>query len=104
MAVLRALKEQIGAAEKALEASVEQDEDATRLRTIPHIGPVTAAACVAAIDEASRFEGPHQVESYLGLVPSEYSSGEKQRRGRITKAGASRVRRLRSRPRYAHAR
>ncbi len=35
---------------------------------------------------------PRQVESYLGLVPSERSSGERQRRGRITKAGNSRAR------------
>ena len=41
-----------------------------------------------------RFEGAHQVEAYLGLVPSEMSSGEKQRRGRITKTGNSRMRSL----------
>jgi len=34
----------------------------------------------------------HQLEAYLGLVPREYSSGETQRRGPITKAGHSRVR------------
>src|SRR4029077_6038539 len=38
------------------------------------------------------FTGAHQVEAYLGLVPRELSSGEKQCRGRITKAGNGRAR------------
>src|SRR5262249_34746200 len=68
------------------------DERVGRLQGVPTIGPVTAAASVAAIDEASRFRHPHEVEAYLGLVPRELSSGETQRRGRITKAGSRRVR------------
>jgi hypothetical protein len=39
------------------------------------------------IDEARRFKNAHQVESYLGLVPSEDTTGGRQRLGRITKAG-----------------
>jgi transposase len=42
----------------------------------------------------TRFRRGHEVEAYLGLVPRELSSGETQRRGRITKAGPSRMRRL----------
>ena len=53
---------------------------------------MTASAFVAAIDTPERFDNAHQVESYFGLVPSESSSGEKQRKGRITKAGNGRVR------------
>ena len=68
------------------------DERVRRLQSVPNIGPVTAAAFVAAIDEASRFRRGHEVQAYLGLVPRERSSGETQRRGRITKAGSSRVR------------
>lgn len=63
-----------------------------RLCTVPGVGPVTALGFVAAIDDAQRFDTAHRVESYLGLVPRERSSGEKQRRGRISKAGGSRVR------------
>jgi transposase len=59
---------------------------------VPNIGPVTAAAYGAALDDAHRFGRAHQVEAYLGLVPREWSSGETQRRGRITKAGSGRVR------------
>ena len=63
-----------------------------RLRTVPSVGPVTAAAFVATIDDAQRFHHAHEVEAYLGLVPREFSSGDSQRRGSITKAGPGRAR------------
>jgi hypothetical protein len=78
----------------AIETVTATDPRVRRLRTVPTVGPVTAAAFVAAIDDATRFRGAHEVEAYLGLVPRELSSGETLRRGRITKAGHSRVRRL----------
>jgi uroporphyrinogen-III synthase len=56
------------------------------------VGPVTAAAFVAALDDVTRFQSAHQVMAYLGQVPSEWSSGERQHRGHITKAGSPRVR------------
>jgi hypothetical protein len=61
------------------------------LMTAPRVGPIVAATFVSVIDEARRFSNAHQVEAYLGLVPSESSSGgPKQRRlGAITKAGNS---------------
>jgi hypothetical protein len=46
------------------------------------------------LDGASRFQDAKQVRSYLGLLPREHSSGEKQHRGRISKAGNSRARAL----------
>jgi transposase len=63
-----------------------------RLCTAPGVGPVTATSLVATLDTAHRFRGAHQVEAYLGLVPCERSSGEKQHRGRITKTGNNRTR------------
>ena len=53
-----------------------------------------AAAFVSVIDKADRFKSAHQVESYLGLVPREDTTGGKQRLGRITKAGNRYVRAL----------
>ena len=53
---------------------------------------MTAAAFVATIDDVQRFPHAHQLEAYLGLVPREYSSGDAQRRGPITKAASSRTR------------
>ena len=63
-----------------------------RLQTAPSVGPITALAYVAALDQVTRFGDARQVRSYLGLVPSERSSGEIQRRGRITKQGNQRTR------------
>ncbi|MBI2527380.1 MAG: IS110 family transposase [Candidatus Rokubacteria bacterium] len=51
-----------------------------------HRGPF-----LAAIDDARRFRPTREIEASLGLVPREYSSGETQRRGPITKAGHSRA-------------
>jgi len=69
-----------------------QDPRVPRLRSVPSISPVTAAAFLAAIADVGRFHHAHQLEAYLGLVPREYSSGETQRRGPITKAGHSHTR------------
>jgi len=63
-----------------------------RLRSVPSIGPVTAAAFIATVDDARRFRHAHHLEAYLGLVPRESSSGDTQRRGPITKAGHSHTR------------
>ena len=57
-----------------------------RLTTLPSIGPITASAYVAALDDVRRFGGAGQVTSYLGLVPREYSSGERRRRGRVLRS------------------
>lgn len=78
--------------DRQLEQQARDNPVVERLRTVPGVGPVTALGFVAALDEVGRFDSAHRVESYLGLVPRERSSGEKQRRGRISKAGSSRVR------------
>lgn len=70
------------------------DLEVALLITAPSIGPVTASAVVATVDDISRFQSAHQFEAFLGLVPGERSSGEKRRIGKITKAGNSRVRYL----------
>jgi transposase len=54
--------------------------------TMPDIGPVTALAFIAALDDVTRFGRPGQVTSYLGLVPREYSSGDRQYRGRTLRS------------------
>src|SRR5262245_37767295 len=92
LAVMRHLQPSLAYSDERIAAVTATDERVRRLQSVPNVGPVTAAAFVAAIDEASRFHRGHEVEAYLGLVPRELSSGETQRRGRITKAGSSRVR------------
>jgi transposase len=92
LAVMQHLNRQLAYCDEAIEHVAAQDVRVQRLRSVPSIGPVTAAAFVATLDEAQRFRHAHQVEAYLGLVPCEFSSGESQRRGPITKVGPGRAR------------
>ncbi|MCP4044023.1 MAG: IS110 family transposase [Gammaproteobacteria bacterium] len=55
---------------------------------------ITAMTVVAELGDITRFDSPSQLMAYLGLVPSEYSSGKTQRRGGITKTGNGHVRRV----------
>jgi len=55
---------------------------------------ISAATFVAAVGDLSRFETPHLLMSYLGLVPSEHSSGDRVYRGGITKTGNREARRM----------
>jgi len=66
-----------------------QRPEAGRLMTHPGVGPVTALALVLTLGPAERFASGKQVGSYFGLIPSEESSGGKQRLGRISKQGSS---------------
>jgi len=92
LTLLQTLETEIAAADAAIAQLAASDPVVARLTTAPGIGPVTAAAFVATLDRVDRFEGPHQVESYLGLVPSEDSSADYRHRGHITKAGNDRMR------------
>jgi len=92
LAVMRRVTQQLAYSDGMIEAVTRPNVRVQHLRTIPSVGPVTAAAFVATIDDAGRFHRAHEVEAYLGLVPRELSSGESQRRGRITKAGNRRMR------------
>jgi len=55
---------------------------------------LSATILLAELGDISRFEDAKQLFSYLGLVPSEYSSGEKRNQGKITRAGNSHARRI----------
>jgi transposase len=92
LALMEALNARIATLDETLERVAHEDADVACLCTVPQVGCVTASAFVAAVDDVTRFDNAHQVESYFGLVPSEMSSGEKQHKGRITKAGNARVR------------
>lgn len=64
------------------------------LQALRGIQLIAAAGLVAEIGAIERFAHPRQLMAYLGLVPSEHSSGEKRRQGKITKAGNGHARRL----------
>jgi transposase len=65
-----------------------------RLRCLRGIDTLTAVGLLAEIGDIHAFQHPKHLASYLGLVPSEHSSGERRRQGTITKAGSSHARRL----------
>src|SRR5215207_1753724 len=65
-----------------------------RLRCLRGIDTLTAVGLCSEIGDFERFGHPEQLMSYLGLVPSEHSSGESRRRGAITKTGSGHGRRL----------
>jgi len=86
---------------KALESQMAQSLEhwclapvVRSLMAMRGIDLVTAMGIVAELGDISRFERASQLMSYLGLVPSEHSSGNSQHRGPITKTGNKHVRRL----------
>lgn len=64
------------------------------LMSLRSVDFLTAMTIIAEIGDLRRFEHPRQLMSYLGLVPSEFSSGTSRQRGALTRTGNSRVRRL----------
>jgi transposase len=86
---LEILDAALAQADDRLTAQVVADPIVQRLTTLPSIGPITATAFVAALDDVHRFAGRRgaaQVASDLGLAPREYSSGEQQHRGRVMRS------------------
>ena len=96
-AFLKSLDEserQIARIEKKLNELNETDSRVQRLQTIPGVGPRTAEALVAVIDDPHRFRRANQLGSYLGMVPKQFESGQMSRQGRITKQGNAMLRTL----------
>ena len=86
--LLDELEQRIKPLDKAVEAAAGQDEQARLLMTHPGVGPVVSLAYVLVIGDWRRFPRGKQVGSYLGLIPSEASSGKRQQQmGHITKQG-----------------
>jgi transposase len=71
----------------AIAQAAREDTRSRRLMQLPGIGPTTASALLASLGGGHEFASGRQVAAWIGLVPGQYSSGGKQRLGRITKAG-----------------
>lgn len=78
--------------DRAVLEEAQRRDDAVRLMTHPGIGPVTSLAFVLAIGPITRFRCSKKIASYLGLNPSEESSGGRRRLGAISKQGNTMVR------------
>jgi len=90
-------QERLRALTQAVEQAAEDSpwtEQVGWLRCFRGIDTLTALTILSELHGVGRFDSPRQLMSYLGLTPSEDSSGEKDRKGSITKAGNRRVRRV----------
>ncbi len=83
------LEAEIVELDRRVAEEAQRRPEAVKLMTHPGVGPVTALAMVLTLGPAERFGSAKQVGSYFGLIPSEESSGGKQRLGRISKQGSS---------------
>lgn len=81
------LDERIAQYDRHIEQIARDSAPARQLMQLPGIGATTATALVAMIGSGHEFKCGRQLSAWLGLVPGQYSSGGKQRLGRITKAG-----------------
>jgi transposase len=94
---VRQAQERIGRLEEAIRGAVPDWSLAAvveALMAMRGIDLVSATAFLAEIGDLSRFRSPRELMAYLGLVPSEHSTGDKVKRGGITKAGNRRARRI----------
>jgi len=83
------INEQMKDIELKAELSVEKQNkhNYDLLKSVPGVGPITAMALLYEIGDWSRFKNKKQIAAFFGLTPSEYSSGESVRQGRITGQG-----------------
>lgn len=75
-------------------ASPEIQEVVKDLQALRGVAQISAVTIVAELGNISRFEGARQLMAYSGTIPSEDSSGQRTRRGSITKTGNAHLRRI----------
>jgi transposase len=90
--LLAPLNAALEAADTPIAATLAAEPVAAQLQSVPGVGPITTATFLAALDTPTRFASAPHVAAYLGLVPREWSSGEHQHRGGVTKTGNRRAR------------
>lgn len=89
----RQLQAEIDELDKTVAECAAVRERARLLMTHPGVGPITALATEAILGDAARFADGKAVASYVGLIPSEFSSGgRRQRLGELTKQGSPMLR------------
>ena len=91
---LKGLLAKLASVTKLLDGIADKDPRVQLLQTIPGVGPRTAEAFVAYVDDPERFARNRQIGAYLGLVPRLDSSSGVTRLGHITKDGPATVRKL----------
>jgi transposase len=81
------LTKHIDELDQQVSAQARERPQACRLMTHPGVGPVTALATEVFLGDPSRFVDAKALASYVGMIPSEYSSGDRHRFGKLTKQG-----------------
>src|SRR6201998_583384 len=81
------LNQRLQQLDQVVREQAEQRAGARRLLSHPGVGPITALATEVFLGDAQRFPNAKAVASYAGMIPSEHSSGGKQRIGRLSKQG-----------------
>ena len=94
LCVLKVIIEQIKILDIQVRELVQNSKPATLLKTIPGIGAVTSLRFLAEIGKPTRFKRSKSVGAYVGMTPTQYSSGERTRLGRISKCGPKDLRSL----------
>ena len=92
--VLQQVREERARFDKLLGQAARKDPICLRLMTIPGVGPITALAYRATIDDPTRFTSSKAVGAHLGMTPRIYQSGETERSGQISKTGDRMLRTL----------
>jgi transposase len=85
---------QVRRAEQELKRMADGHPGVAVLRSIPGVGPRTAEAVVAYLDDPRRFDRSKQVGCYFGLIPCQDASADRNRLGHITRQGPATVRKL----------
>ena len=75
--LLETLEIQLLGVDRKLERLTAREPQVQLMMTVPGVGPIVALMFMSVMDDAKRFKRAHQIESYLGLVPAEDSSGGK---------------------------
>lgn len=91
---LRQTDDRVKRHDKRIQCAAREDDRIGRLLEIEGIGPISASALVAAVGDAKQFASGRDMAAWLGLVPSQHSSGGKERLGRISKRGDTYLRTL----------
>jgi transposase len=84
----RKMEEEIENLREQVAEQARQRSGARLLLTDPGVGPVTALATDVFLGDPQRFTDGKALASYVGMIPREYSSGERQRLGALTKQGS----------------
>ena len=89
---LAALEAQSAASSRELKRRAAADPVCARLMTVPGVGPVNAMTFKASVEDPGRFARGEDVGAFAGLVPRRFQSGERDTKGRISKAGDAMLR------------